>query len=160
MSLTARRLGLVGESKITVVTKGNSSETPTTIVKTSDRVTTVTVDVYLDSAPEPQQTTLRAVRAMLAEILPDGEEGISYGVPAVHVGGKAVAGYAYAKKHCSYFPHSGSVLNHIDPELLAGYDWGKGTLRFPIDQPPDVGLIRRLVEVRLAIIKDGGRGGT
>lgn len=112
----------------------------------------MTVDEYLESAPEPHRTTLRAVRAMLSKILPEGEEGISYDVPAILVGDKAVAGYSYSKRHCSYFPHSGSVLTRIDPEKLEGYDWSKGTLRFPVDHPPEEGLIRDLVEVRLAML--------
>ncbi len=113
----------------------------------------VTVHEYLDSAPEPQRRTLIKLRAMLASILPDGEEGLSYGVPAVSVDGKVVAGYAYAKNHCSYFPHSGSVIDQVEPELLEDYDWAKGTLRFPVDRPPDEVLVRRLVEIRLANLR-------
>lgn len=116
----------------------------------------MTVDEYLNAVPEPQRTTLGSVREMLSRILPDGEEGISYGVPAVRVGGTAVAGYAYAKKHCSYFPHSGSVLDKVDPAMLEGYDWAKGTLRFPIDQPPEEDLLRRLVELRLGMLDTEG----
>ncbi len=112
----------------------------------------MTVDEYLDATPEPQRSTLTQLRAMLASILPEAEEGISYGVPAFKVGGKAVAGYAHAKRHCSYFPHSGSVLSQVEPELLEGYDWSKGTLRFPVDRVPDEALLRRLVEIRLAML--------
>ncbi len=112
----------------------------------------MTVDDYLDAAPEPQRSTLIRLRALLASILPEAEEAISYGVPAFKVGGKAVAGYAHARRHCSYFPHSGSVIEQVDPELLEGYDWAKGTLRFPIDTIPDEALIRRLVEIRLAML--------
>ena len=112
------------------------------------------VDDYLETAPEPQRTTLEGLRAMLATILPEGEEGISYGVPAVRLGGTPVAGYAHAKKHCSYFPHSGDVLERVEPELLDGYDWAKGTLRFPVDQLPDEALIRRLVEIRVGMLGD------
>ncbi|MDH3250806.1 MAG: DUF1801 domain-containing protein, partial [Acidimicrobiia bacterium] len=100
----------------------------------------MTVDDYLDAAPEPQRSTLTKLRAMLASILPDAEEGISYGVPAVKVGGKAVAGYAHAQRHCSYFPHSGSVIARVERELRHGHDWGKGTLRFPVDQAQDEAL--------------------
>lgn len=112
----------------------------------------MTVDEYLDQAPEPQQTTLRARRALLARILPDAEEGHSSGVPAFIVGGTPVAGYAHAKRHCSYFPHSGSVIDQVDPELLKGYDWAKGTLRFPVDQIPAEALVRRVVEIRLSML--------
>jgi uncharacterized protein YdhG (YjbR/CyaY superfamily) len=89
---------------------------------------------------------------MLSVILPQGEEAISYSVPAVMIEGKAIAGYSYSKGHCSYFPHSGSVLAAIDQGLLDGYDWSKGTLRFATDQPPEESLIRELVEARLALL--------
>ena len=112
----------------------------------------MTVDEYLDAAPEPQRSTLARLRAMLASILPEAEEALSYGVPAFKIGGKAVVGYAHAKRHCSYFPHSGSVIAQVEPELLEGYDWSKGTLRFPVDQVPDEALVRRLVEIRLAML--------
>lgn len=108
----------------------------------------MTVDEYLAIAPEPQRSTLRALREVLRRILPDAEEVISYGVPAFAVNGKAVAGYAYAKRHCSYFPHSGSVLEELG-EQLTGHDWSKGTLRFPVDEPLPEPLVRRLVEVRM-----------
>lgn len=91
---------------------------------------------------------------MLVSMVPEGEEGISYGVPAIRVRGTPVAGYAYAKGHCSYFPHSGSVLSQVEPELLQGYDWAKGTLRFPVDRLPDEGLIHRLVELRLGLLDE------
>ncbi len=108
------------------------------------------IDAYLDGVPEPQRASLSQLRAMLATILPEADEGLSYGVPAFKVGGSPVAGFASAKKHCSYFPHSGSVLGQVDDALLEGYDWSKGTLRFPVDAPPDEQLIRRLVELRLS----------
>lgn len=113
----------------------------------------MTVDEYLDGAPEPQRSTLTELRSMLAAMLPDAEQGMSYGVPAFKVGGVAIAGYAYAKRHCSYFPHSGSVFERVEPELLEGYDWARGTLRFPVDQLPDEILVRRLVEIRLSLLE-------
>lgn len=112
----------------------------------------MTVDEYLAGAPEPQRTTLIALRVMLASLLPQAVEGMSYGVPAFLVDGKPVAGYAHAKRHCSYFPHSGAVLDQVEPDLLEGYDWSKGTLRFPVDRPPDQALVRRLVEIRLGML--------
>jgi uncharacterized protein YdhG (YjbR/CyaY superfamily) len=111
-----------------------------------------TVEEYLGAAPEPQRTTLLALRATLRELLPDADEALSYGMPAFVVGGKPVAGYAWAKRHCSYYPHSGAVLSELADEL-EGYDRSKGTLRFKIDQPLPRRLIVRLVEVRLAHLR-------
>ena len=107
-----------------------------------------TIDEYLEGAPEPQRSTLDALRRTLCEILPDSDQALSYGVPAFKVEGKAVAGYAYFKNHCSYFPHSGSVLPELADELRH-YEWSKGTLKFPVDEPLPRSLVVRLVEVRL-----------
>lgn len=107
----------------------------------------MTVDEYLDGAPEPHQSTLRRLRKTLRSFLPDAVETLSYGMPAFKLGGKAIAGYAYFKDHCSYFPHSGSVLEVLSKEL-APYEWSSGTLRFPIDEPLPEDLVRRLVEER------------
>ena len=109
----------------------------------------MTVDIYLEAAPEPHRTTLRKLRETLRSLLPEASETISYGMPAFKLGGKTVAGYAHFKNHCSYFPHSGSVLEVLGREL-DGYQWSKGTLRFPIDQPLPESLVHRLVEVRMA----------
>lgn len=109
----------------------------------------MTVDEYLAGAPEPQRSTLGIVRETLRVLLPQGEEGLSYGVPVVRVDGKPVAGFAYFARHCSYFPHSGSVLAQVSDELT-GYRWSKGTLQFPIDRPLPESLVALLVSTRLA----------
>lgn len=106
------------------------------------------VDKYLERAPEPHRSTLSQVRETLRELLPDAAETISYGMPAFKVGGKAVAGYAYYENHCSYFPHSSGVLPRLSEEI-DGYEWSKGTLKFPPDAPPSRELLTRLVRVRL-----------
>ena len=106
------------------------------------------VDRYLDGLPEPQATTLRSLRATLLDLLPDADEGLSYGVPAVLVDGSPVAGYAGFTAHCGYYPHSGSVLQDA-ADLLDGYAWSKGTLRFPVDQPLPGEIVERLVALRL-----------
>ena len=113
------------------------------------------VDGYLAAAPEPHRTTLSRLRAMLSEILPDAEEGLSYGVPAFKVNGKPVAGYAAMKRHCSYFPHSGSVLSQISDEL-GDYKWSKGTLQFPPDQLLPRELVQRIVDLKLRELGSNG----
>jgi len=115
----------------------------------------MTVDEYLDSAPEPHRSTLTELRAQLKRMLPNAEEALSYGVPAFKVAGKPVAGYAFFKNHCSYFPHSGSVLEGLSA-ALDGYQWSKGTLKFPIDDPLPESLVGRLVAARLATMDVDG----
>ncbi len=59
-----------------------------------------------------------------------------------------MAGYAYYKAHCSFFPHSGTVLEALREEL-GDYAWSKGTLRFPVDEALPASLLERLVAERL-----------
>lgn len=115
------------------------------------------VETYLASQPQPQQGTLRALRAMLRSILPEATEALRYGMPAFVAPGGAIAGYAGAKAHCGYYPMSGTVLGQAG-DAVAGYATSKGALRFPIDQPPPLALVRHLVDLRLAELDaDPGR---
>ena len=106
------------------------------------------IDAYLDSLEEPKRTTLSHLRRTILEVLPDAEQGISYGVPAFKVRGKTVAGFAAFKNHLSYLPHSGSVFPEL-PEELAGYSMSSGALRFEIDNPLPQAIVEKLIAVRL-----------
>ena len=107
------------------------------------------IDDYLAALDEPKRATLERLRASIAAQLPDAEQGLSYGAPAFKMGGKAVAGFAAAKDHLSYLPHSGSVLGELADDL-AGYDATKGSLRFAVDNPLPDALIQKLITARLA----------
>jgi uncharacterized protein YdhG (YjbR/CyaY superfamily) len=109
------------------------------------------VDRHLANLPEPQRTTLSALRTTLRRVLPDAEECIKYRMPCFAVEGVGVVAYDGFKRHCSYFPMSGNVLAKVGPTGDATVST-TGTLQFPIDQPLDEDLVQRLVEVRLAEI--------
>jgi uncharacterized protein YdhG (YjbR/CyaY superfamily) len=66
------------------------------------------IDRYLAALDEPKRSALEALRTSILEIVPEAEQGISYGAPVFEVQGKAVAGFAAFKRHLSYVPHSGS----------------------------------------------------
>ena len=106
------------------------------------------VEAYLAALAEPGQSTLRALRQIIVEILPEAEECISYGMPAFRFRGKVIAGFAAFKNHLSYFPHSGSVIPLLHDDV-AGYATSKGTLQFPIDRPLPKALVEKLLAVRL-----------
>lgn len=115
------------------------------------------MDQHLASLPEPQQSTLRAVRASLRALLPHADEGLKYRMPAFSVRGKGVAAYDGFKGHCSYFPMSGGVLGRISG-LPSGCTADRGTLRFAVDTPLSKALLRRLVRTRLDEISDVADG--
>lgn len=106
------------------------------------------IDDYLAKVPEPQKSTLKALRKMIASALPDAEECISYNVPTFKVNGMGIAGFASYKNHCSYFPMSGTTLTTLKNEV-AKYETSKGTLKFAIDQCLPSSLVTKLIKARL-----------
>jgi uncharacterized protein YdhG (YjbR/CyaY superfamily) len=106
------------------------------------------IDQYLDALEEPKRTTLARLRQTILDILPEAEQGISYGVPAFKIRGKTIAGFAAFKSHLSYLPHSGSVFPQLEDELK-DYVTSSGALRFGIDEPLPVTVVEKLIGIRL-----------
>jgi uncharacterized protein YdhG (YjbR/CyaY superfamily) len=105
------------------------------------------VDDYLAALDEPKRGTLERLRKTILEIVPEAEQGISYGMPAFRLKGKVVAGFAAFKNHLSYLPHSGSVLPELADDLV-GYVTSKGALQFSVDKPLPKPLVNKLIAVR------------
>jgi uncharacterized protein YdhG (YjbR/CyaY superfamily) len=106
------------------------------------------IDAYLDALEEPKRSSLSQLRQAIVAVLPDADEGISYGMPAFKVKGKTIAGFAAFKNHLSYLPHSGSVFPELAEEL-AGYSRSTGSLRFAIDTSLPAEIVEKLIAVRL-----------
>ena len=105
------------------------------------------IDRHLKKFSGAQLETLQHLRETVLSIVPHARETLSYGMPAFEIDGKVVAGFDGFKKHCSYFPHSGSVLEEIEgfPEWC---EVSKGTLKFPIGKKLPKTLVRKLISVR------------
>jgi uncharacterized protein YdhG (YjbR/CyaY superfamily) len=108
------------------------------------------IDHYLDGLDGAKRATLARLRATILRLVPEAEEGLSYGVPAFRVDGRVIAGLSAAKHHLSYLPHSGSVLAGFDQGELEGLEATRGALKFPIDRPPSDALVAKLVAARVA----------
>jgi uncharacterized protein YdhG (YjbR/CyaY superfamily) len=107
------------------------------------------IDSHLAGLDPPQRDTLAALRDTLRELLPDAEECISYNMPCFKVDGVAVAGFDGFKRHCSYFPHSGNIVDQVTGVPAWCTVASAGTLQFPVDRPLPKALVRRLVQARL-----------
>ena len=108
----------------------------------------IEIDNYLAALEEPKQSTLAALRQSILAVIPEAEQGISYGLPAFRVQGKVIAGFGAFKNHLSYLPHSGSVFPELR-DALSDYKTSTGALQFPIDTPLPSALVKKLVTTRL-----------
>jgi len=114
-----------------------------------DSAVPASVDEYLARVPEPARGALERIRAVIRSVVPpETTEVISYGMPAFRYKGP-LFGYAAFSNHCSLFPMGSSVIEAYRHEL-SKFETSKGTIRFPVDKPPPVALIRKLVKARIA----------
>jgi len=102
------------------------------------------VDAYIAAAPKAAQPLLRQLRGLIREGAPKAEEGISYRMPYYRYHGHLMY-FAAFKDHIGLYP-VGNADKHLE---MSEYMTGKGTYRFPLDQPLPVMLIRRLVKTRV-----------
>ena len=103
------------------------------------------VDAYLMAAPLEAHTKLSQMRGIVKATAPKASEGISYGMPYYKYEG-ALVGFAAFKNHIGFFP--GAIVQDFKKDLK-GYETAKGTVRFPLDAPLPVALIKKLIKASL-----------
>jgi uncharacterized protein YdhG (YjbR/CyaY superfamily) len=109
---------------------------------------------YFAAQPAAQRKILKRIRADIRAVVPAATDYMSYGIPAVRAGDKVVAWYAGFRKHVSIFPMGAAILAAAKVDA-SKYKTARGTIQFPIDEPPGSALVKRLVKARLAAMKKG-----
>jgi len=107
------------------------------------------IDAYLRGLEPEQRRALEKLRKTIKSIVPDAEETISYNMPAFRLDGKVIAGFIAAKDHLSYFPFSGRTVTTLKADLTE-FSTSSGTIRFSVDKPLPVSLLRKLIKTRVA----------
>jgi uncharacterized protein YdhG (YjbR/CyaY superfamily) len=105
------------------------------------------IDAYIRSAPPDVRPKLEQIRSIVRAVAPEAQEKISYRMPTFSLHGNLVH-FAAFTKHIGLYP-TGVALEKDIPEAAA-YRTSKGTLQFPLDEPLPAGLIRKIVELRVA----------
>lgn len=78
---------------------------------------------------------------------------ISYRIPVFKYEGRPLVGFGAAKKHCSLFTMSSSMipkLARMRAGELKGYEVSGATIHFTPDKPLPAGLVTKLVKERIA----------
>ncbi len=101
------------------------------------------VDAYIAAAPKAAQPRLRQLRKMIKQVAPKADERLSYGMPYYEHAGRLIYFSAF-KTHIGVYP-VGEAAAH---KALSKYMTGRGTYRFPLDEPMPMAEIRELVETR------------
>jgi uncharacterized protein YdhG (YjbR/CyaY superfamily) len=114
------------------------------------------VEAYFDGLGAEARDALRKLRDTIAAAAPGAEDAIVYGMPGFRLHGKGFVGYSAFKDHYSFFPMSGAAIEaHRD--ALGEHVTGKGTISFAYGKRLPIGVVRKVVETRLAEVAAGRR---
>lgn len=112
----------------------------------------ITVDDYLASLDGPTAAEFARLRAIAVGVVPEAEQGTSYGMAALKHRGKPLVSFLKAKDHLSLFPFSPAVIDAVR-DRLEGFELSKGTIRFSLDRPLPNDVMRDIVRLRRAEIE-------
>jgi uncharacterized protein YdhG (YjbR/CyaY superfamily) len=105
------------------------------------------IDKYISRFPKETKIILENIRRTIKTIIPNAEESISYGIPTFDLNGKHLVHFAAYKKHIGFYPTS-SGISAFRKEL-SEFESARGSVRFPLDKPIPLGLIRKIVRFRV-----------
>lgn len=105
------------------------------------------IDEFLKDTPDAQRQVLERVRLIIKQVVPEGEDTISYGIPVVKYKGKYVIGFAPFKNHLSIFP--GALAIELTKDRLTGHKTAKGTIQFSVEKPISETLLKEIITICL-----------
>ncbi|MBD8060540.1 DUF1801 domain-containing protein [Cellulomonas sp. JH27-2] len=102
---------------------------------------------YLESLTGARREAIAHVYARARVLVPDAEDGVGYGMPALRYRGKPLLSVMSAKGHIGLYPFSPPALDTVRDELV-DFSTAKGTVRFADDRPLPDDVLDRLILAR------------
>lgn len=118
---------------------------------------------YIHELDEDAATIVGGWRLRAQELVPEVEEGESYGLPALMYRGRPLISITATKAGYSIYPFSADVVTWVQPDF-EGLESTKGGVKFTAAKPFPVKAFDRMVTERKAEIdaalgsSGGGRG--
>ena len=101
---------------------------------------------YICLFPMEVRERLEILHNAIQQAAPLSEEVISYGMPAYKQNGVLVYMAAY-KNHIGFYPTPSAVKAFS--KRLTKYKTAKGSIKFPLEKPLPLGLIRKITQFRV-----------
>ena len=106
------------------------------------------VDDYFESLDPDSRTAFEHIRSLALDIVPEAEQGMSYGMAALRYKQKPLLGFVATQRHLSVFPFSSRVVEEVS-DRLSGFKLSKGTIRFTVDRALPDDVVRDVVRLRV-----------
>ena len=114
------------------------------------------MDDYFGGLDAPSRAAFEHIRNLVMDVVPEAEQGTSYGMAALRYRQKPVLGFRAAKHHLSIFPFSSRVIDAVR-DRLTGFELSKGTIRFTVAMPLPDEIVRDIVRHRIEEIVGAAR---
>lgn len=110
--------------------------------------TPTTIEEYISSFPEDQQSRLKELRSFIKKLVPEAEETISYKMPTFNLYGKYLVYFAGFKGHIGFYPFPSGISEFHDEAEQLGFETSKGTIKFPHDKEIPWKLVEEIIKFR------------
>lgn len=114
------------------------------------------LDEYIAACPQDSQAYLREIRKLIRALVPEAKEKISYQIACFELNGRNLIHFAGWKKHVSLYPVPAG--DEAFESEISKYVDGKGTVKFPLDEPLPVKLLKKVIKLHLAVNKKQAKG--
>jgi uncharacterized protein YdhG (YjbR/CyaY superfamily) len=105
------------------------------------------VSDYVAGLDGAERAAVEHVMSRARTLVPDAEEGRSYGMPALRYRGSPLLSAQVTRAHIGLYPFSPPVIESLAAELT-DFEVSKGTIRFQADRPLPDDVLDRLVLAR------------
>jgi len=112
----------------------------------AQRLKAADIDSYIAAFPPAVRARLRKMRTTIRRAAPHAREKISYRIPTFALCGNLVHFAAY-EHHIGFYPGASGVRKFA--RELGAYEFAKGSVQFPHDQPLPLELIADIVTFRV-----------
>ena len=102
---------------------------------------------YIASLDGTVRNAVEHVRARALQLVPDAEEGMSYGMAALRYRDSPLVSARATAKHIGLYPFSPPAIEALAQDL-GGFSTSKGTIRFAPDHPLPDDVLDRLILFR------------
>jgi len=106
------------------------------------------IDEYIAACPEQSQPYLQTIRKTVKALVPEAKEKISYQIGCFELNGRNLIHFAGWKKHVSLYPVPAG--DEAFESEVSQYVDGKGTVKFPLDEPMPMKLVNKIIKLQLA----------
>jgi len=106
-----------------------------------------TIDDYLTGLSEADARVVSHAYGVALASVPEAEQGLGYGMPALTYKGKPLLSVMRARQHFGVYPFSGAIVEAVG-DLLEGLDHSKGTIRVRPGQSLPDKVIEAIVMLR------------